>query len=80
MAAMGGLWGSKRAGLVVGVSPPNPAPSGGGRVPAKPRPLCRWAAQALSLGPWGALGVRAVGAALLGLGALRLLVPLLPPT
>lgn len=42
--------------------------------------LTGWAAQALSLGPWGALGVRAVGAALLGLGALRLLVPLLPPT
>ncbi|NXS78691.1 TM147 protein, partial [Erpornis zantholeuca] len=38
-----------------------------------------WAGQALGLGPWGALGLRALGAAALGLGALRLLVPLLPP-
>ncbi|NXI13754.1 TM147 protein, partial [Irena cyanogastra] len=44
--------------------------------PLSPR---RWAGQALGLGPWGALGLRALGAAALGLGALRLLVPLLPP-
>ncbi|KAM9258082.1 BOS complex subunit TMEM147, partial [Morus bassanus] len=41
--------------------------------------LTGWAGQALGLGPWGALGLRALGAAALGLGALRLLVPLLPP-
>ncbi|XP_059728908.1 BOS complex subunit TMEM147 [Haemorhous mexicanus] len=41
--------------------------------------LIGWAGQVLGLGPWGALGLRALGAAALGLGALRLLVPLLPP-
>ncbi|KAM7026289.1 BOS complex subunit TMEM147, partial [Acridotheres tristis] len=41
--------------------------------------LIGWAGQVLGLGPWGALGLRALGAAMLGLGALRLLVPLLPP-
>ncbi|KAM6999579.1 LOW QUALITY PROTEIN: BOS complex subunit TMEM147 [Passerculus sandwichensis] len=41
--------------------------------------LIGWAGQALGLGPWGALGLRALGAAALGLGAMRLLVPLLPP-
>ncbi|XP_071656673.1 BOS complex subunit TMEM147 isoform X2 [Patagioenas fasciata] len=41
--------------------------------------LIGWAGQALGLGPWGALGLRALGAAALGLGALRVLVPLLPP-
>ncbi|XP_015706394.1 transmembrane protein 147-like [Coturnix japonica] len=42
--------------------------------------LIGWLSQFLSLGPWGSLGFRALGAAILGLGALRLLVPLLPPT
>ncbi|XP_065510745.1 BOS complex subunit TMEM147-like isoform X1 [Caloenas nicobarica] len=41
--------------------------------------LTGWAGQALGLGPWGALGLRALAAAALGLGALRVLVPLLPP-
>ncbi|KAM8793655.1 BOS complex subunit TMEM147 [Eudromia elegans] len=40
--------------------------------------LAQWAGQALGLGQWAALGVRAGLAAALGLGALRLLVTLLP--
>ncbi|XP_068785565.1 BOS complex subunit TMEM147 isoform X1 [Struthio camelus] len=40
--------------------------------------LLEWAGQALGLGPWAALGARAALAGALGLGALRLLVTLLP--
>lgn len=66
----GGAWRVQGACLRLGACPPDAPP---------PFPLSRWAGQALGLGAWGALGLRALGAAALGLGALRLLVPLLPP-